>query len=495
MNVPAAALNKPLLSKLKDMVIPDAVFRLTLWVLLMSTALAVSVASVMMSDKDVWLQVLKFVLALILAMIPGWIYLLFIRNKGPSLYDEFVLNLFRLKIDSTENLPAPPQHTNYYKTWHKAHRKITHYIATLPVDSEDQDPPTPTKDNLYRRKFEAIYGRASVSTRGMLDPKQRIMSHTETFSPVLIATILVCLGWVLVLPPHMAPVENMESEFRGVDFEALKFAFFGAYGFTLLDLVRRYFRDDLRAGAYLGLVVRIVFVGLLATATSVLLRGAPIAFTPPWSDTEMKLSVSVVAFLIGFFPQAGMQLIIDTVQRATGWLFPALKTTHPLSEIDGLNIWYETRLTEEGIDDMQNLASANFVDLMLKTRAPVSRLVDWMDQAYLALHLWPVNGHSSNRRRTNRSSAVHGLRGLGIRTATDLEEVWAARRDDPVFGKLVSKALGVAEDEGPAIVEAVLASFEGESNLHHIRQFRTSCWLETTAGQSVSTAPQPVPAV
>lgn len=476
MNTPAAVLNRSLIPKLRNIVVPDAVFRLTLWVLLMSTALAVTVASLMMGGREVWPQVLKFGLALILAMIPGWIYLLFIRNKGPSLYDEYVLNLFRLKIDSIQNLPSPPQHTSYFRTWHKSHQKIKRYLENLPPESSGGEPPAPTKDNLYRRKFEAIYGRSSVSTRELLDSKQRIMSHTETFSPVLIATILVCLGWVLVLPPHIEPIANLQEQFPGLNFEALKFAFFGAYGFTLLDLVRRYFRDDLRAGAYLGMVVRIIFVGLIVTASAVLLEGAPISFDPPGPIGRQTLSISVVAFVIGFFPQAGLQLMIDTVQRATGWLFPTLRTTHPLSEIDGLNIWYETRLTEEGIDDMQNLASANFVDLMLKTRAPISRLVDWMDQAFLALHLWPVSGNTSGIRR---SSAVRGLRGLGIRTATDLEDVWDARGSDKVFGNLVSKALCVEPEEGPAIIEAVLVSFQGESNLIHIREFRTSCWLES----------------
>ncbi len=143
MNTPAVVLNRSLIPRLKNIVIPESVLRLTLWVLLMSTALAVSVASVTMGDKQVWLQVLKFVVALILAMIPGWIYLLFIRNKGPSLYDEYVLNLFRLKIDATENLPSPPQHTSYFRTWHSSHQEIRQYLQDLPADSSDGEPPAP----------------------------------------------------------------------------------------------------------------------------------------------------------------------------------------------------------------------------------------------------------------------------------------------------------------------------------------------------------------
>ena len=66
---------------------------------------------------------------------------------------------------------------------------------------------------------------------------------------------------------------------------------------------------------------------------------------------------------------------------------PQLTPDYPLNQLDGLNVWYEARLEEEGIEDMQNLATANLVDVILHTRVPVGRLVDWIDQAQLYLHL------------------------------------------------------------------------------------------------------------
>jgi len=38
-----------------------------------------------------------------------------------------------------------------------------------------------------------------------------------------------------------------------------------------------------------------------------------------------------------------------------------------------LSVWYEARLLEEGIEDMQSLATVNFVDVILHTRVPVGR--------------------------------------------------------------------------------------------------------------------------
>ncbi len=88
---------------------------------------------------------------------PGLLYVQFVRFKGRSLYDEYVINLFRLRIDRYCNLPALPRHTSYFAEWLAEHRKLA----------------DPGRDNLYRRKFEAVYGEQAVSTRELFaDPRE-----------------------------------------------------------------------------------------------------------------------------------------------------------------------------------------------------------------------------------------------------------------------------------------------------------------------------------
>jgi hypothetical protein len=107
---------------------------------------------------------------------------------------------------------------------------------------------------------------------------------------------------------------------------------------------------------------------------------------------------------------------------------PSLSPDYPLNQIEGLNIWYEARLLEEGIEDMQNLTTANLVDVILHTRVPVSRVVDWVDQAHLYMRLDRTERTSRERRVANKNadkirtgtSDRHTLRQQGIRTATDL---------------------------------------------------------------------------
>jgi len=142
-----------------------------------------------------------------------------------------------------------------------------------------------------------------------------------------------------------------------------------------------------------------------------------------------------------------------------------LASDYPLSQLDGLNSWYEDRLADENIDDMQNLATANSVDIILHTRVPVGRLVDWVDQAFLFLHLDRVERRLLENRRARKltqpgsrgdtlpnpvshhARPVAGssigpasrsgtrtrtqLRQLGIRTATDLIKAFPPDEIDP----------------------------------------------------------------
>jgi hypothetical protein len=149
--------------------------------------------------------------------------------------------------------------------------------------------------------------------------------------------------------------------------------------------------------------------------------------------TVARGSQYVTAFVVGFFPLAGLQALQRVAAKVLRVVVPQLAPEYPLEQLDGLNIWYEARLAEEGVEDMQNLTTMNLVDVILHTRAPVGRLVDWVDQAFLLIHLDPAarndmggNGGAGEIDATGASAASGrgatrlALRRIGVRSATDL---------------------------------------------------------------------------
>jgi hypothetical protein len=72
------------------------------------------------------------------------------------------------------------------------------------------------------------------------------------------------------------------------------------------------------------------------------------------------------------------------------------------------------------------MATADIVELMVNTRIPAGRIVDWIDQAILLTHLG-VTGKKDADGATSRTKLLR----YGIRTASSLIEVYDQFSRDP----------------------------------------------------------------
>lgn len=374
-----------------------------------------------------------------LTLLPGWLYAVYLDRRGASLYDEYVLNLFRLQIDDDANLPMPPRHTTYYVRWKRAHDRLFDLL----------EPGERTADNLYRRRFEGVYGRAAVSTREAIRGAGKA-SRVETFSPVLLATIVIAVGWVLTLQPELMFDLGILSDVvpagvPSIPAEALQYAFVGAYAFVVQDLVRRYFVVDLRNTAYVSAVSRIVLVVLIVT---VLFLGQ--------EPTPARLAV---AFGLGFFPKAALEALQARTVRPLGRWLQRRGVERSLGEIDGIDLWQETRFVELGIEDVQQFATADLVEILLRSRTPTDRLVAWLDRALL-LMLLPEE-------EDDRHTALGQLRRLGIRSATDLVDAYESAMR-PRRG-----CIATAMAMEPCGVHGAIASLKTQRNFGHAAAFRS----------------------
>lgn len=284
-----------------------------------------------------------------LSFLPGWLYVRFLGLRAGALWDEYVLYLHRLGWDRPAHLPEPPQNSDFYQEW-----------------LDDGGKGQPKEQNIYRQKFAAYYGRSIPDTASTTSD---FSVRTENMFPVFLATVVLAVCWVAVLW-NTSSATNPEGIW-----DVLKFAFLGAYAFIVQSLIRRFYQSDLRPSAYASVVLRIIVVLVTMAALHQLLGGV----TPA---TE-----AAIAFMVGFFPVIAFQALQRATAATLRVFVPQLTPDYPLNQLDGLNVWYEARLVEEGIEDMQNLATANLVDVILHTRVPVGRLVDWVDQAKLYLHL------------------------------------------------------------------------------------------------------------
>jgi hypothetical protein len=307
-------------------------------------------------------------------------------------------------------------------------------------------------DAKYGRRVEEYYG--AWLGEGVEPPRRRARAR----SPLVISTLLIGTGWILVLLDGRPPTPDgglagAEPLFTPV-ITPMTAAFLGAYFLAVQVSLRGYVRGDLRPKTYNVITVRI----LLAVISAWILERL---FGP-------STMVVAASFLAGFLPntvlhrvrEAGGQFALPGLLRRRGPRGQSARRPEdapedpfedtPLTVLDGMDIYERTRLEEEGITGVQALARHDLVDLILSSRIPVPRLIDWLDQALLFQHAQAAFGQ---------------LRARGIRTATDFLQVFTN-----THGALRGlKAEADVPQIDPPLLAAVLANDEW---LEYVRNWR-----------------------
>jgi len=366
-------------------------------------------------------RLLQVVFVSLACIVPGLLFFLFDRQRLSTLRDRFEQQIFRL------------------------------------------DPNVTTLSDVYAR-----YGRQIEETYGQSRNLAAMRLARQGRWPILVATIALALGWILTLMPAGSlgnPTTPKDiSQLFAPQRSAVAFGFLGAYFYAINLVLRRYARDDLRSKAYSAITVRILVVVILGWLVD---AATPVSGEP----------ILVVAFLIGIVPETFLTFLREVYRgRVVARLSQSLDEALPLQHLECIDLYDRARLLEEGITNIQALAHHDLVDLLLETRIPAGRLVDWVDQAILYLHIVDPTEDSEvgSRKDTPASSRKYAqrLRRQGIRTATDLLTVFQKYEHDPTWDQLRRSITDNTKDDSGRNLEILVASLQDDQWLNFIWHWR-----------------------
>lgn len=249
--------------------------------------------------------------------------------------------------------------------------------------------------------------------------------------------------------------------------DVVAYAFLGSYFFALGMLFRRYTRSDLTPKAYTHVCVRLI----TAVVTAWVVSRVPFLRT---DGGDPNATMLLLAFVIGIVPETGTAVIQDVLRKTPGLgkAVPSLQEDHPLAVLDGISLYDRSQLLEVGIENVESLAHNNLIELRLWTRIPTSRLVDFVDQAVLFLHIRGGAGLDGDRPFEERNhGALELLGAYGVRTATDLERAHASactRATEEAFLGLLGGASGVPR------LRVVLDAMADDEWMVYLRNWRNS---------------------
>jgi hypothetical protein len=176
----------------------------------------------------------------------------------------------------------------------------------------------------------------------------------------------------------------------------------GAFVYVLIDFGARLFRNDLTVGAAVWSIVTLIVGPALAVLLAVAWKLVP---------TESTWQAQAVLFFAGLAPRR----VVTIVESVALQLLKAPNETTapsdyvPLTRLRGLNSEVAVRLREENVHDVGSLAYADPVRLVLSLPYDLRQVVDWIDQAQLAVAL---------------PAQFDALRAAGVTGAIDLAWRW-----------------------------------------------------------------------
>jgi hypothetical protein len=302
------------------------------------------------------------------------------------------------------------------------------------------------------------YGEAKNKYGPMLNTVYETGNSPFSIILLVITTALLVTGWIIAL----YPIDSVKlSPANALDFflqpytSPFTLGFLGAYFFTINLVYRRYVRSDLTPKTYAYLIMRLITTFVLVWAVSTL---------PQFGTDELSKGLPALAFIIGIFPESALTLIQDYVNRLTARRGGQDSNQYSLTKLEGMNLYDQARLMEEGIENIENLAHHNLMELIVRTRIPTVRLVDMYDQAILYLHL----GEES--KNENDESIRKLLKNLGVRTATDL------LRCRKRISELPDGASDIDMAKLKKKLDIIIVSMQDDEWLNYI-----SCWRKSSS--------------
>lgn len=220
------------------------------------------------------------------------------------------------------------------------------------------------------------------------------------------------------------------------------YGFIGAFIWGAQIIIRRLIAGDLTPGVYYNVSFRMILAPILAILVLFGLRGIEIN----GRGWPMDL-IPIMAVLTGLFPEQALAWLKERV-----FIFANRKNRNadalPLDMIEGINIFHKSRLSELGIDNAQNLAKANLIDLLIRTPYEPRQLIDWIAQARLYIYL---------------KEDIVPLRQAGVRTIFDLSD--AIDTEEEV--EALSATTGVDKTK----LKILAGRFQSDANLQRLKGF------------------------
>lgn len=224
--------------------------------------------------------------------------------------------------------------------------------------------------------------------------KENGIDLSSYFLPILFFMFLYVVGILINIPLINSIFTKVPVDIfipitatTSVPLIVIEWGFLGGLVYTSISLLARFLRNDLTPRVYLNASFRLILSAVVSVIIWFLIIPTGILNInqkPPNADILFN-EVLLLVFLAGVAP---IQLLVhfpDTQLSKIykGWIRRSTAGNRPIAQLEGINSVTAARLSEEGIDYIQQLALCNPKDIAERSKFSLAIVDDWKNQAIL----------------------------------------------------------------------------------------------------------------
>jgi hypothetical protein len=254
--------------------------------------------------------------------------------------------------------------------------------------------------------------------------------------------------------------EKIPSIFSQHDINTLiviSYAYLGWYAWSVSTIFSRLVTMEFVPGTVYAIMSRLVLCVIVSAVVYQISNLLPEGW-PVTGDANL----AAIGFTTGLFPTTVLEFVKQKFKKAIQ--STAESEEMRIDVIQGISPWRMFRLYDAGLDDCENLAAANPIELWDVTNLSLLEIIDWVGQAQLAVLL--------------QQERFIKVRNSGVRTSIDFYRIG----NEPNNQSVIAELTGYSQQH----IEALLARMADDPNFGRLSRLRT----QIMASDRTATQPQ-----
>ncbi len=208
----------------------------------------------------------------------------------------------------------------------------------------------------------------------------------------------------------------------------IQWGFLGGLVYTSISLLSRFLRNDLIPRVYFNAAFRLI----LSAVVAIIIYYIYMFVDPAANNTPPQ--ILLLCFLAGVAPIQFLINFADTQLSKIneGWKRRSTSGNRPITQLEGIDSVTAERLSEEGIDFIQEMALCNYIELSAKTNFPLELVNNWKDQAILQILTGDVIVNTDPKNKEFLNDIIDEK--LGIRTISSFIDLGNTIADKKLNG-------------------------------------------------------------